>query len=182
MTVLSADGRVLTLRAVLSTRVSSQGIADNPKLRPVLIRKGALGKGLPERDLKVSRQHRMLLASRTVQRMFGAAEVLLPAIRLTGMPGVRICNAARAVTYYHLVFDRHEVILAEGAPSESLYLGKQAMAALPEDTLAELHALFPGLKDVPQQTPARLIPGAKAQKELLRRHKANRKPALADYA
>ena len=49
---------------------------------------GALGNGLPRRDLLVSRQHRMLVRSSIAGRMFGDKEVLVAAHHLTALPGV----------------------------------------------------------------------------------------------
>ena len=59
-----------------------------PHLAPVLIRKGALGGGLPTRDMMLSPQHRVLYRSAKAAAMFGTAEVLLPAIALVGCPGI----------------------------------------------------------------------------------------------
>jgi len=52
---------------------------------------------------------------------------------------------AEQVTYYHLMFDCHQLIWAEGAQTESFYPGKMALSALERDTLEELLTLFPEL-------------------------------------
>jgi hypothetical protein len=49
------------------------------------------------------------------------------------------------VTYVHVLFDRHEVVFAEGAQSESLYTGDEALKALGEAARAEIFRLFPDL-------------------------------------
>ena len=38
--------------------------------------------------------------------------------------GAAVDEAAERVEYVHLLFDRHEVILAEGTPTESLFTGE----------------------------------------------------------
>ncbi len=48
------------------------------RLAPVRIAAGALGHGLPRRDLFVSQQHRMLVRSRIAERMTGRSEILIP--------------------------------------------------------------------------------------------------------
>lgn len=63
-------------------------LSANPKLRPILIKKGALGANTPDRDLLVSRQHRILVRSKIAQRMFGSSEILVPAAKLLGLHGV----------------------------------------------------------------------------------------------
>jgi hypothetical protein len=47
-----------------------------------------LGANLPSSDLLVSQQHRILVSSKVVQRMFGTDEVLVSANSLIGMNGI----------------------------------------------------------------------------------------------
>jgi len=78
--------------------------------------------------------------------MFGTADVLIPAIKLVGLPGIDVDSAARSVDYIHLLSDRHEMLCANGAESESLFPGEQALKSLAPEARAELLALFPALK------------------------------------
>ncbi|MFS4439444.1 Hint domain-containing protein [Paracoccaceae bacterium GXU_MW_L88] len=175
-------GQQHPLRKVLRQTFDARALADNPRLRPVLIEKGALGQGLPERDLRVSRQHRMLVSSRIAERMFGAAEVLLPAIHLTRLPGISVDMEARDVSYFHMIFDDHRIILAEGAPTESLYPGVEALQSMPPELSAELLLIFPQL-DLSKNPlhPARPIPERKRQLRLVDRHRKNKTPVLQSF-
>lgn len=146
-----------------------------PKLKPIRIAAGALGPGMPYRDLIVSRQHRMLIQSRIAERMFGVAEVLVPAIHLIDLPGVEVLEATTEVTYVHLLFDQHRIIYAEGAPTESLFVGDHALAALPPEARGEVLTLFPELRRQ-SQNPARPIPSAPRRRRLIERHLKNGKP------
>ncbi|MEO1733437.1 MAG: Hint domain-containing protein, partial [Pseudomonadota bacterium] len=101
--------------------LSADALTANPKLQPIRIMAGALGFGVPTRDLLVSRQHRMLVQSKIASRMFGATSVLVPAVKLLGLPGIYVDTTITQVTYLHLLFDQHEIIYAESAPTESLY-------------------------------------------------------------
>ncbi len=145
-----------------------------PNLRPIRIKAGALGAGQPARDLVVSPQHRVLVRSSIAVRMFGASEVLVAAKQLLSLPGIEIDAEARDVTYLHLMFDHHEVLVSNGAETESLYPGPMALAALGEAAAAEIHALFPELRDENAAfPPARtLVPGRLARK-LADRHGKN---------
>lgn len=108
-----------------------------PRLRPVRIAAGALGPGIPAHDMMVTQQHRILL------RLGREGERLVAAKHLVGRPGITLAALARPVSYIHLLFDRHEVITAAGCATESLYLGPQAVQALPRAAQAEIGLLFP---------------------------------------
>lgn len=178
--ILNFDGAATPLVSVFRHTFSARDMARNPKLYPVRITAGALGNGLPCRDLLVSRQHRMLVSSPIVERMFEVPEVLVAAIRLTDLPGIFVDQSVTSVTYFHLLFAGHEVIFAEGAPTESLFLGDEAVNALPRAYLAEIELIFPELLQTASAIPAgRPIPRGKRQKQLVARHVANDKPLIA---
>ena len=178
--VLRPDGTLATLRCVFQTVLEPEALTERPNFYPVRIMAGALGRSLPVRDLWVSRQHRMVMSSKIAERMFAAQDVLIAAIRLTEMPGIFVDETRTSVTYFHLLFDRHEVILAEGAPTESLFTGPEALKAVPDEARTELLSLFP---DIASQThcpaPARIIPARKQQKHAVARHLKNDQPILS---
>ncbi|MEX0307927.1 MAG: Hint domain-containing protein [Ruegeria sp.] len=151
----------------------------NPRLWPIRILAGALGEGLPHRDLLVSRQHRMLVQSKIAERMFGTTEVLIPAIKLVALPGIYVDEGVESVEYFHLLFDRHQVIFAENAPTESLYTGPEALKALSTESRREIFEIFPELADLDYRAdPARMIPRGRLQAQLITRHLKNNKPLL----
>ncbi len=102
---MRANGTSVPVLRVFSATFVAIDFARNPKLRPGHISVGALGSGLPTRDFLVSRQLRMLVSSKVAERMFGERNVLVPAIRLTDLPGIYIDEAIESVTYFHLLFD-----------------------------------------------------------------------------
>ena len=180
--IRSANGDALELKWIGHRSLSRQDLRDHPQLRPVRITAGAMGGGLPVRDLLVSRQHRMLVSSPIAKRMFGTNDVLIAAIRLTELPGIFIDTDVQAIEYIHLLFDQHSVILAEGTPSESLFTGVQAMQSVPEETRSEIYHLFPELSHGKIPASARPIPRNRQQKQLVKRHLRNDKALLASYA
>jgi len=159
-------------------RLDAKDLAAEPRLFPVRIRKGALGGGLPNADLRVSRQHRMQASSNIARRMFGAREVLVSAIRLTELPNIEIDTETTGVTYYHLLFDDHEIVYANGAPSESMLLSETALAAISPDARRELHLLFPGLTTVSSDASVQVIPNRKRQKRFVERLNLNSRPVI----
>ncbi|MHA3916573.1 Hint domain-containing protein [Halovulum sp. GXIMD14793] len=108
---------------------------------PVLFAKGALGN---TRDLWVSPHHRMLITGWRAQALFDTAEVLVPAIALVNDKTIRQQSGGH-VTYLHILFDQHEIVLAEDIPSESFFPGAAAMDNLEKKTRNEILALFPEL-------------------------------------
>ncbi|GIX13944.1 MAG: hypothetical protein KatS3mg118_1903 [Paracoccaceae bacterium] len=114
--------------------------------RPVILPAGAVGN---RRPLMVSAQHGFLT------RITGE-EALIRARHLIGrLPGVRWAHGVRRVTYLHLLLPRHQLILAEGALTESFYPGPVGVGGLPADQRAALFGTLPGL--------ARLAPGISAE-------------------
>ena len=167
----------LPIVRIFTRTVTSYSIRRNPKLRPIRITAGALGLGLPKRDLLVSRQHRMLVQSKIAERMFGSLEVLIPAIKLTTLPGIFVDENVEEVDYLHVLLDRHEVIFAESAPTESLFAGPEALKSIGPEANEEILTIFPelvGMRVFPKS--ARYIPPPKLQKKLIERHLKNKKP------
>lgn len=180
--VKTAGGGLQPVKWIGRRKLTSCELQAHPHLRPVRITAGAMGNGLPVCDLLVSRQHRMLISSPIAKRMFGTDDVLIAAIKLTELPGIYLDQDVREIEYIHLLFDSHEIIFAEGSPSESLYTGVEAMKSVPEAARQEIYTLFPGLKSGAIPESARPIPSGRRQKQLVQRHLRNRKPLIADYS
>ncbi|MFE3835668.1 Hint domain-containing protein [Pseudogemmobacter sonorensis] len=154
--VLTRDNGYQEIRWVGRRDLSAADLAAAPQFAPVMIRAGALGVGLPERDLVVSPQHRMLFSGSRAELLFGEHEVLVPAVHLVGRPGIERLGAAQGATYLHLLFDRHEILRSNGAWSESFQPGAMVLAGMEEETRAELLALFPELASGEAFTAARI--------------------------
>ncbi len=107
---------------------------------PVRFAKGALGN---DRVLWVSPQHRMVIGGWQAELLFGEDEILVAATHLVGLPGIRRQPMPR-IAYVHLLFDRHEIVFAEGAPSESFHPGSRLLDDDPA-LCAEISALFPAI-------------------------------------
>ena len=81
--------------------------------------------------------------------LFDQSEVMIPAKHLIN--GKTITREERPeVTYFHMMFDQHEVVYAENAPSESFHPGHQGLAALNDAARHELFTLFPELRSAPE--------------------------------
>ncbi|HGG05133.1 MAG TPA: hypothetical protein ENK28_06715 [Aliiroseovarius sp.] len=153
-----------------------------PMLAPVRFLKGALGPDLPRRTLRVSRQHRMMVSGEIARRMFGQDEVLVAAHHLLMLPGVAIDTRPHPVTYYHVLLETHEILLANGVRSESMYPGAEALRSLPDLALREvefhLNRSFADLRDAPPPPARTFATGHQAQR-LVRRLRKHKKPVDA---
>lgn len=141
--VLTADNDLQPIRWIGQRAVIGHG-----SMTPILIRAGALGN---YRDLLVSPQHRMLIADWRAEMYFAKPQVLVAAKHLVNGTTIRPAPRDR-ITYVHLAFDRHEVIFAEGCPSESLHLASESLITLGPRALAELQQIFPDLTRPDQRT------------------------------
>lgn len=86
------------------------------------------------------------------------------------------CDLAK-VEYFHILFDQHEVVLSNGAETESLYPGPQAMKSVGPAALEEIVAIFPELSDdskLPVPPARMLATGRQGRKLAMRHHQNNR--------
>ncbi len=163
--VLTRDRGYRPLSWIGTKALDAATLAAEPALRPVRIAAGALGGGLPIRDMEVSPQHRMLFTGARAEMLFGHHEVLVAAVHLVGLPGITR-RAEGSVRYIHILFDRHEVVRADGAWSESFQPGDRTLAGLDAPQRQELLRLFPELAQ-PEGRAA-----YSAARATLRRHEA----------
>ena len=75
---------------------------------PVIVRKGALADNVPHHDLRVTKGHSFLLDG-----------VLIPVEFLVNHRSIEWDDRAQEVSLYHVELDRHDVMIANGAPAES---------------------------------------------------------------
>ncbi|MFY0662753.1 MAG: Hint domain-containing protein [Shimia sp.] len=121
--------------------IGRRTVPGTGKYAPVQIAPETFGAIKPH---QVSQNHRMLITGWRAQLLFGEDEILVAAKALVDDCDVRICECDR-VTYYHLLFDDHQIISGDGVLSESFFPGKEAMKAINCSTQREMFALFPEL-------------------------------------
>ncbi len=178
--VWTKDNGYEPIRWLLSRTIGGGMLNMIPdRFKPIRIAAGALGENCPARDLYVSPQHRMLVRSRIAQRIFGTDEVLVAAKQLLPIDGVSIAADLQEVTYRHFMFDTHQIVMANGAETEALYTGKQALKSVGSAALEEIFALFPELEE-PDYIPvaARKLTSGRLGRKLVSRHLQNNKPLI----
>lgn len=141
--VVLESGQTATIKWIGSRTFSLVDLMLTPSARPVCIPAGALGNGTPTTDLWVSPQHRVLVQGHLAETLFGVSEVLVAAKHLDFGDLAKGKKRPAEVKYFHILLDKHDLLIANGAPAESLFLGDQALTMLSDDALAEIEAKFP---------------------------------------
>ena len=136
--IVTRDNGVQTLRWIGQRQLDAVDLARTPRLRPIQLSPALTGGDAP---LIVSPQHGVLFT-------LDGEETLVRATHLARMQGgaARVMHGCRSVTYFHLLFEDHQIVFANGAPSESFFPGAFAMAALHSEVRSEIFALFPDLR------------------------------------
>lgn len=142
--VITRDNGIQPVRWVGKTQMFLQDFQAEPHLLPVLVRQGSLGKGLPERDLMVSPNHRLLVANERTSLRFAEREVLVAAKHLS-VPGVHTVQSS-GTTYIHFLCDRHEVVLVDGIWTESFQPEDHSLKTIGNAQRLEIYEIFPELK------------------------------------
>lgn len=178
MKVATRDNGLQPIRWIGARILGAHILEAAPHLRPIRITAGALGRNTPARDLLVSPQHRVLVRSNIAQKLFGTDEVLVAAKQLLQIEGIDIAQDVEEVEYFHILFDRHEVIFSNGAETESLYTGREGLRSLGHAAREEIFAIFPELRSRPEDVVpegARLLASGRLGRKLAVRHAQNRK-------
>ena len=123
--------------------VLRQEVRAHEKFAPILFEAGSIGN---DRPFMVSPEHRMLISDWRAQLLSGCDDLLIAAKSLFNGDTVRIVEGG-VVEYIHLVFDEHQIIFADGCPSENC-LPDSGLAQQEDAQRAELLALFPNLSDI----------------------------------
>jgi hypothetical protein len=125
-----------------------------PASQLVRISAGALGPDQPHRDLTVTADHGMLVGG-----VICHAGALINGTTITPVPRSEL---SQGVTVYHIETDKHEIILANGAPAET-FIDNVSRRAF--DNFAEFEALYgevPEMEELPypRAMSARQVPSA----------------------
>lgn len=164
--VFTRDNGIQEIAWAGSRTLSAQELVQTPSLQPVLVRAGSLGPSVPEQDLLLSPNHRLLMSGHSAALHFEDNEVFAAAKHLTSSDGIDAVES-NGVTYVHLMFARHEVILSNGAWTESFQPGDHALKGVDAAQRNEIYGLFPELANLDTGKA-----GFGAARRVLKRHEA----------
>lgn len=142
--IITRDNGIQKVAWVGHKPMSGKQMVQNSHLKPTLIKAEALGNGLPENDMMVSPNRRVLVASNLTQLYFEESEVLAAAKHMVGAKGIHTINVMQA-TYVHFMFERQEVVLSNGAWTESFQPGDYSLKGIGNNQRNEIMEIFPEL-------------------------------------
>lgn len=106
--LVTASGAVRPIKWIGRRSYSGRFILGRADIQPICIQAGALGTNRPRRDLWISPHHAMYLEG-----------VLIEAHALVNEASIVQPMNSTDVSYFHIELDSHDIIIAEGALSES---------------------------------------------------------------
>ena len=144
--VVTRDRGLRPVRLVWSRTVTEADMAADPSLAPVCLRPRAIGPMMPQRDLLVAGDHRLLIPGYRLTDQPDTAAALIPAREIAGTSDAAFVDRARGeVTFWNLVFDAHEVFAANGLPVESFHITEESLETVPAAARAQIRETFPEL-------------------------------------
>ncbi|MGR3712670.1 MAG: Hint domain-containing protein [Shimia sp.] len=160
-----AGGGSAVLRWVSRSHFDFSALSKHAGLRPVCIAADSLAPNVPAADLWVSQHHRIALKGWQVEMISGFSKVFASARHLVPAPETPGAEWAQGVEYVHLLMDQHQVLLANGAEAESLFLGPKALHSLGKDARSSLWVLL-------EREPASLVNYQRTALPELKAHEA----------
>ncbi|GFE66927.1 Hint domain-containing protein [Litoreibacter roseus] len=113
--------------------------AARGRFAPICFKAGVLGN---TRDLILSPQHRIQFVGWQAEYLLGEPAGLIPAHCFVNDDSVQRVEGG-FVTYFHLMFDAHQIIFSEGVATESYFARGKATALGAAQVAEELADLFP---------------------------------------
>lgn len=163
--ITTADGRTVPVKWVghQTHSAPAANLRLPTEIQPVRIRAGALGAGLPHSDLTVTADHGMvfsLSSSEKVGENNGYVVNASALINGSTIDWVPMDELEDSFTVYHIETEAHDVILANGAPSET-FIDAAGRAAFDNHqeylTLYGAERIIPELQ-MPRISTRRLVP------------------------
>lgn len=147
--VLTKDNGPQEVLWIGARRMTGARLFAMPRLRPIRFRAGALGIEMPDDELIVSPEHRMVVHGEVAQALFNTDEVLVQARDLINGRTVTVDSQLREVTYVHLLLPAHQVVWANGVETESFHPANTALSTLSDEDRARLLGNFPDFEGDP---------------------------------
>ncbi|UWR21716.1 Hint domain-containing protein [Sulfitobacter sp. S190] len=144
--VQTRDNGAQPLQWMGHRRMTGARLFAMPRLRPVRFSARALGNDVPDHDLLVSPEHRMLVKGDVARSLFNTPEVLVSAKDLINGTTITVDTQSREVTYIHVLLEQHQILWANGVETESFHPASAALETLDASDRARLLGEYPDLE------------------------------------
>lgn len=143
--VMTRDNGLQRIRWIGTRRLEGEMLDAGNRLCPLRIAQGMLDGWLPEAEMRASPNQRILAPRDRSLIRFEEHEALVSAKHMVGCHAVPAAGCEDCA-YWHPLFDRHEMILVNGAWCEAFHPGDTAVNGLGNAQRFEIYALFPELE------------------------------------
>ncbi|MHA6264845.1 Hint domain-containing protein [Arenibacterium sp. CAU 1754] len=152
--IVTRNNGLQAVRMVWKRTVTQDAMQLNGALAPIRLKPRAIGPMMPQRDLLVAQDHRLLIPGFRLAGVPDNECILTEAREIAGTSdAVYVDFSLDSVTYYQLVFDCHQVLAANSLPVESFLPDAKAIEALGGDMRDALEQRYPQLRKEPGAYP-----------------------------
>lgn len=153
LVVTRANG-LQPVQMVWKRTLTREQIERHPDLAPIRLKPRAIGPMMPQRDLLVAPDHRLLIPGFRLAGLPADQCVLAEARELSGLSDdVHTDTSMESVSFFQLVFDCHQVFAANGLPVESFLPDATGVMQLDSTHHGALVDRFPELATNPMSFP-----------------------------
>jgi len=146
--VLTRDNGYQAVRWVGERSMHGRFLLDNPHLRPVLVRAGAFGDGLPSQDIMLSPNSRLPIeepGSGLKSLIVGGQQQMVAVKHLINHRDIMQIDVL-GLKYAHIMFTSHQIIATNGFWVESFKAGDYSLGAVGNAQRNEILEIFPELR------------------------------------
>ncbi|MBT8475073.1 MAG: hypothetical protein HKO95_10825 [Rhodobacteraceae bacterium] len=149
MEVETAGGETATLKWIGAiTLVPGAPVTGDEPQRLYRITADSFGLGRPATDVTLGPAARLLNRDPAIRNALGCEAALAPVSSLEDGMGVVALNPVSPMRVYHLAFDSHQVILANGIEVESYHPGPDAHYSMSSELRELFVSLFPHIENL----------------------------------
>ena len=152
--IVTRENGLRPVRMVWTHKIDAAVATADPSRAPVRLNIRAIGPMMPQRPLVLAPDHRVWLPSYLVTDATDNRGCLIAAAELAGTNDASYFDRSYTDrTFYNLVFDRHEIIMADGLPVETFHPSAGVLQHIAEETRDEISARFPSLRSTSEAYP-----------------------------
>lgn len=144
--IKTRDAGLQAIRWLSSCMLPKRTSEETGLEQVIRIKSDALGELRPIQDLVVSPRFRLLTNHPSCEALFGSPETLAPAIDLLDGDTILQTRPAEGLEFFNLMFDKHQIIEANGLQTESYHPGNFGVAVMSMEMQSHLRQIFPHLK------------------------------------